>query len=129
VIAVAARRCADVFDPPGCVTLWRLPEAIEEELEARWEHWLDHAGDWEPFFEKVERLPPSDLASIVRGFELAGDRDLDACSKLRRSAEGRAVALPAPFTGDDAGVALLALGFSLGEPGELAVPYAGRSGE
>ena len=29
VFAVAAHRCAEVFDPPGCVTLWRLPEEIE----------------------------------------------------------------------------------------------------
>lgn len=26
VFAVAAHRCAEVFDPPGGVTLWRMPE-------------------------------------------------------------------------------------------------------
>src|SRR5713226_9217344 len=41
VFAVAAHRCAEVFDPPGCVTLWRLPEAFEEEFELLWEEWLD----------------------------------------------------------------------------------------
>jgi len=30
---------------PGCVTLWRLPEATEEEFDARWEQWLDNASD------------------------------------------------------------------------------------
>ena len=35
VFAVAAHRCSEVFDPPGCVTLWRLPEAVEEEFDAR----------------------------------------------------------------------------------------------
>src|SRR5215467_9047757 len=37
VFAVAAHRCAEVFDPPDCVTLWRLSEAFEEEFEQRWE--------------------------------------------------------------------------------------------
>src|SRR5437773_7686210 len=50
VFAVAAHRCNEVFDPPDCVTLWRLPDGIEEEFEARWEHWLDKANDWAPFF-------------------------------------------------------------------------------
>src|SRR5688572_28433555 len=54
VFAVAAHRCAEVFEPPGSVTLWRLPEAIEEEFDTRWEHWLDHAEEWQPFFGKLE---------------------------------------------------------------------------
>jgi hypothetical protein len=45
VFAVAAYRCQEIFDPPNSVTLWRLPETIEEEFEARWEHWLDHANE------------------------------------------------------------------------------------
>ena len=53
VFAVAAHRCAEVFEPPGCVTLWRLPEATEEEFDARWEHWLDNASQWSAFFEKI----------------------------------------------------------------------------
>jgi len=32
VFAAAAHRCREVFDPPGCVTLWGLPEAIELEI-------------------------------------------------------------------------------------------------
>src|SRR4051812_44098182 len=43
VFAVAAHRCAEVFEPPKSATLWRLPEAVEEEFDARWEHWLDTA--------------------------------------------------------------------------------------
>src|SRR5262245_31083213 len=44
VFAVASHRCAEVFNPPGCVTLWRLPESIEEAFDARWEHWLGGAS-------------------------------------------------------------------------------------
>jgi hypothetical protein len=123
VFAVASHRCAEVFEPPGCVTLWRLPEAIEEEFDARWEHWLDNAAEWTPFFEKLETLPGTDLGTVLRGFEVVGDAEFEDCAKLRRSAEGRAVPLPGLFSGTDAEIALLALGFARGEPAALAVPY------
>jgi hypothetical protein len=127
VFAVAAHRCAEMFDPPGCVTLWRLPEAIEEEFDARWEYWLDNASDWTAFFEKLESIQGNDLTAILRAFEVVSDRDLDAYARLRRSAEGRAVPLPGLFSGTDDDVALLALGFARGEPSALAVPYARRA--
>jgi hypothetical protein len=41
VFAIAAQRCDESFNPPDCVTLWRLPEALEEAFDARWERWLD----------------------------------------------------------------------------------------
>lgn len=119
VFAVAAHRCAEVFDPPGCVTLWRLPEAFEEEFEQRWEQWLDNATDWAPFFGKLEALQNTDLVTVLRGFELVSDRDVQAYGKLRRSAEGRAVPLSGGFTGVNADIALLARG----EPGAVAVPF------
>jgi hypothetical protein len=34
VFAVAAHRCTEVFNPPQSVTLWNLPETIEEEFVA-----------------------------------------------------------------------------------------------
>jgi hypothetical protein len=116
----------EVFEPPGCVTLWRLPEATEEEFEARWEQWLDNATDWAPFFEKLETIQGSDLALTLRAFDLVSDRDVEAYGKLRRSAEGRAVPLSGVFSGTDDDVSLLALGFARGEPAALAVPYARR---
>src|SRR5258706_9422706 len=39
--AVAAHRCREIFDPPRSVTLWQLPESLEDEFEAHWERWLD----------------------------------------------------------------------------------------
>lgn len=127
VFAVAAHRCSEVFDPPGSVTLWRLPETVEEEFDARWEYWLDSAGKWTAFFEKLESLPYADLTAVLRCFEVVSDRDLEAYARLRRSAEGRAVPLTGLFSGTDADVALLALGFARGEPSALAVPYARRA--
>jgi hypothetical protein len=129
VFAVAAHRCAEVFDPPRCVTLWRLPEAIEEEFDARWERWLDTAIEWTPFFEKIEGIHSTDLTSILRSVDLVADSEVDACAKLRRSAEGRAVALPGVFSASNVDVALLALGFARGEQGALAVPYMREGNE
>src|SRR6188474_2978524 len=102
VFAVAAHRCAEVFEPPGCVTLWRLPEAVEEEFDTRWEHWRDHATDWQPFFQKLEALQGTDLVATLRAFEAVSDRDAEGLARLRRSAEGKAVPLPGVFASTDA---------------------------
>jgi hypothetical protein len=124
VFAVAAHRCDEVFNPPGSVTLWRLPGNIEERFDARWEQWLDVAGDWAPFFDRVAEIREPDLDVALRTLELVGDADLDRADALKTSAEGRAVAIGSPYAGVDADVTLLALGFSRGRVGELAVPYA-----
>lgn len=128
VFAVAGQRCDEVFNPPGCVTLWKLPESLEEDFDARWEHWLDHASDWDLFFERIETLGSTDLVEILHSLELVAEADLDAYARLRRSAEGRAVQLPGVYDSTDATIALLALGFARGEPGTLSVPYAKRVG-
>jgi hypothetical protein len=124
VFAVASHRCAEVFNPPACVTLWRLPEAIEEDFDARWEVWIDNANDWTDFFMNIEALNGTDLALILHGFGLVTDGSLEAYARLRRSAEGPSVHLPGVFGGTNEDVALLALGFARSEVGALAVPYA-----
>src|SRR5436190_8533699 len=73
VFAVAAHRCAEIFDPPDSVTLWRLPEAIEEEFDAKWEHWLDQAPEWMPFFQRLENLQEKDLKVALQSFDLITD--------------------------------------------------------
>src|SRR6187401_718089 len=70
VFAVAAHRCAEVFDPPRSVTLWRLPEATEEEFDARWEYWLDNALDWTATFEKIEGIRGDELTVILKTFDV-----------------------------------------------------------
>lgn len=129
VFAVAAHRCSEIFEPPGCVTLWRLPDDLEEEFDARWEHWLDHSTEWTDFFGSVAELRGEDLPARLKEHSLVSDQDLESFSRLRRSAEGRAVPLPGTFAGRDNDVALLALAFGRGEPGELAVPYMKRADE
>jgi hypothetical protein len=124
VFAVAAQRCAEVFDPPGSVTLWRLPPEVEVAFDTRWEHWLGAADDWSAFFFRVAALEGQDLGLALRTLELVDDADLAACAGLSTSAEGRAVPMPASFTGSNADVTLLALGFAHGGAGAVAVPYA-----
>jgi hypothetical protein len=126
VFAVAAHRSREVFDPPDSVTLWHLPETIEEEFEAKWEHWLDQTDEWHPFFHKLENLQENDLKIVLHAFDAVTNRELEMSSHLRRSAEGRAVPLSEAFSGTDQDIALLALGFARGETGSLAVPYARR---
>jgi hypothetical protein len=110
------------------VTLWRLPEAVEEDFDARWENWLDRSEEWQPFFQKLEGLQGTDLVAALREFEVISDRDAEGLARLRRSAEGRAVPLPGVFSPSDVDIALLALGFARGEVGSLAVPYARLGG-
>jgi hypothetical protein len=126
VFAIAAQRCDELFNPPGCVTLWKLPGAIEEEFDARWEGWLDQASNWDSFFDQVETVGSTNLVDLLLNLGLVSVADQDAYSRVRRSAEGRAVPLPGVFNGTDADIALLALGFARGGPGTLAVPYIRR---
>jgi hypothetical protein len=124
VFAVAAHRCDEVFNPPASWTLWRLPREIEERFEARWEHWVDAAADWAPTFRRIADVEGTDVAATLIALGLVSPPDLAALTGLHVSAEGRAVQLPSLFAGTDAELALLALGFSLGRPTGLAVPYA-----
>ncbi len=88
-----------------------------------WEHWLDNAAEWAPFFQRLEGLQGTGLLATLRAFEIVSERDVAAFSRLRRSSEGRAVPLPGVFSGRTDDVTLLALGFARGELGALAVPY------
>lgn len=128
VFAVAAHRCAEVFDPPGSVTLWRLPLDIEDAFEARWEHWLDAARDWSPFFDRVATLVGPDLVVALQALELVDGPELAAVTGLTTSAEGRAVPISEQFGGTDADVTKLALGFARGGIGSVSVPYARVAG-
>lgn len=123
VMEVARARCDEVFDPPGSVTLWKLPAQVEDQFDARWAGWLEDREELHDYFAKLE-APPTDLLAAMSDFGLADATELAAVKALRRSAEGRAVPVPGVPDLNDALVTILAAAFSLGEPGKLAVPYA-----
>ncbi len=124
VFAVARSRCHELFDPPGGMTLWNLPAAIEDQFETQWQHWLDHAMDWAPLFKRLESLHKEDLLRNMQELELVTPSHMEEVKKLRRSAEGRAVPLPGMYTPNNHVLTLLAASFSRSELGNLAVPYA-----
>jgi hypothetical protein len=127
VCVVAAARCAQIFDPPGSVTLWRLTDAIEERLDVLWEGWLDDAGRWRPFFERVAGVKSTDVPASLKEFGLVTDDEIDARSGIKKSADGRSMQMPQLFDGGRRSVALLALSFAAGSSGNLVVPYARRA--
>lgn len=123
VFAVAGQRCDEVFNPPKSATLWRLPQDVEERFDARWEHWLDNAADREPFFTAVAELTEPDLVAALRSFDLVGEGNIADLLQLHASGAGRSIPLPGTYSGRQDDVALLALAFSRGTVGSLAVPY------
>ena len=122
--AVARSRCHDLFDPPGCMTLWSLPAEIEDQFEEQWPDWLDQGERWATFFERLAALRGENLLSALGDFGLIEHRHLEAVSKLRRSAEGRSVPLPGTYLPNDETITLLAAGFARSEQGNPAIPYA-----
>jgi hypothetical protein len=127
VFMVAAARCAQIFDPPGSVTLWRLTDPIEERLETLWEGWLDDAKSWRPFFEKIAAIKAADLSACLTDLDLVTADDVAATRSLKTSTDGRSMQMPGLFDGSRKSVVMLALSFAKGSPGSLVVPYARRA--
>jgi hypothetical protein len=124
VFAVSAHRCDQIFDPLGCVTFWRLTDAVEDEFDRRWEAWLDDAGTWAPFFEELAGIADPTVLGLLRHFDLVTDKEVEAAASLRRSIDGRAIQISGALTCGRRTVAMLALGFSKSGKGALAIPYA-----
>lgn len=124
VFAVAKSRCREIFDPPGGITLWSLLPELEEAFDEEWQTWLDDQDTWNDFFDEVASIENRDLMETLRDFDLLSAEQHELSSRLRRSAEGRAVPVPGtPELNDDL-LTLLAAGFGRGEVANPAVPYA-----
>ncbi len=124
VFNVAGSRCQELFDAPSSVTLWRLPAEIEDQFDEHWQAWLGTGDAWNPFFDDLAAAEESDLLSALRDRDLLAEAHVETIQTLRRSAEGRAVPLPGEYALDNDLIALLAGGFSKGEKGAPAIPYA-----
>lgn len=124
VFAVASERCRQLFDPPGCVTLWRLTDEVEAEFDSNWEKWIDKSEDWEAFFIALQTMDTGSLPKALRQLELVTGDDIASLYRLHTSSEAHSVQLPSLFSGSLADVKLLALGFSMGTKGAPIIPYA-----
>jgi hypothetical protein len=124
VFAVASARSMELWNPPGCATLWRLPPEVEDAFEDHWQTWTDDTDGWRPFFDALARIRGGDLLDTLRALEIIDAATEAAARDLRRSAEGKAVLLPGTPTVDDGTLALLGAGFFRGERGAPAIPYA-----
>jgi hypothetical protein len=123
VCSVAAARCAAVFAPPACLTLWQLPAEIEDAVSRQWVVWNQNRESWAEFFENLAPRNSGELDRHLRDLDLIDDATLQALVPLRRSAEGKAVALPGTARPELPTLKLLAAAFSKGEKQNLAVPY------
>jgi hypothetical protein len=124
VFAVARSRCEELFDAPASVTLWRLPADVEDQFDEHWQSWLGAAETWNPFFDDLAAYDNNELVSALVDRDLISASQVDAIQTARRSAEGRAVQLRDARELDDDLITLLAAGFSKGEQGAPAIPYA-----
>ena len=123
VFEVARTRCIELFDPPGCMTLWHLPAEVEDQFEEHWLGWLDNRDQWGAVFETIEGQTGQDLLTSLKALDLISQPEIQVVSKLRRSAENRAVPVPGSHQPSDEVLTLLAAGFSRGEAGAPAIPY------
>ena len=124
VFAVATARSHEVFDPPGCMTLWSLPAEIEDQFDSRWQSWLEKGEEWASVFSWLEAIQSDDLLDPLKELGLLDPDQLERVARLRRSAEGRSVPLAGTHQPCDETLTLLAAGFARGKVAKPAIPYA-----
>jgi hypothetical protein len=128
VFEVARSRCEELFHAPASVTLWHLPAELEDAFDEHWQVWLRDGQSWSPFFDDLAAAEGADLPSELRRHDLLSDLHAETIQSLRRSAEGRAVPVSGEHALDDDLITILAGGFSKGEKGAPAIPYARAAG-
>ena len=77
--------------------------------------------------ERVAGLKSTDVLLSLRELGLVTDEEIAARRTLKKSVDGRSIQIPELFDGGRKTVAMLALGFAAGLPGNLVVPYARRA--
>ena len=70
---------------------------MEDEIELRWEEWLDDAATWAGFFQLLASCSTNLETELLRA-ELVTGEDIERIRKLRRGAEQRAVPVPGEFS-------------------------------
>lgn len=124
VFAVARARCHEVYCPPDGVTLWDLPAEVESAFDERWPLWIENQPAWQPFFDALEAISGDDLVGAFAKVAPLPSATLDTAKRMKRAADQKAVPLGEVSVVTDDLVSQLAVGFSKGEPGRVAVPFA-----
>ncbi len=123
VMAVASDRCDQLLAQTDAITLWRLPEALEERFDSHWETWLDSHAEWRIFFEAVAAISSGDVIAATADLGLVTSDEVKALRALRAASDGRGLIVGRAFTGKRPQIALLALGFSVGSANDPVVPF------
>jgi hypothetical protein len=123
VMAVASHRCEQLLSQNNAITLWCLPEAMEDRFESLWETWLARHMDWRPYFEAVAAIRTGDVIAATTDLGLVTKDDIKALRALKAAPDGRGLKVGKSFAGERRQIALLALGFSVGRANEPVVPY------
>ena len=74
-----------------------LPET-EDEIELRWEEWLDHAATWAGFFQLLAVVFPAKLVQSRHAPSSSPAKTSQRIRKSCRGAEQRAVPVPGEFS-------------------------------
>jgi hypothetical protein len=127
VIAVASHRCEQLLSQNDAITLWCLPEALEDRFESLWETWLARHTDWRSYFDAVAAIRTGDVIAAATDLGLVTSDDIKALRALKAAPDGRGLKVGKSFTGERRQIALLALGFSVGRASEPVVPYVRAS--
>lgn len=123
VMAVASDRCDHLLAQTDAITLWRLPEAVEDRFASHWESWLDRHAAWRPFFERVAAIRSGDIVAATTELGLITSDEVKALQALRAAPDGRGLSVGKTYTGHRRQIALLALGFSVGRANDPIVPF------
>ncbi len=110
VIAIASQRCDQLLSRNDVVTLWRLPEDLEDRFESHWDTCLDCHSDWCSFFEAVAAIRAGDVIVTITELGLVTNDEVQAFRALNAAPEGRGLSVGKFFTGQRRQLALLALG-------------------
>lgn len=127
VMAVASHRCEELLSLSDAITLWRLPEALEDRFESLWETWLDHHAEWRSYFEAVAAIRTSDVIAVLTELGLVTSNDIKALRAIKVAPDGRKLNVGKSFIGERRQIALLALGFSVGRVSDPVIPFVRAS--
>lgn len=121
--AVATSRSEEVFNPPGSYTLWRLPAAVEDQVEDAWAAWLEAPQEWKALLEVIDGHANADPATLLAELDLVSAHTVERAKGLRRADDLKSVPIRIDGESPMQAIELLAIAHGSSESAKLAVPY------